>query len=305
MGVVGAIQALKAEADAFEACLEHIVKGGTDKFNPYLSGSSGSAHYTAQSDAQVTSNDDLYKTLLFKCNERTGTMKHTLDPVLCLGVHVALIEKLTVSHRIEEDGLPSLTLDARGGQVVGNVSKSGGFAEAYQLVNLPRNQFRKLEQDRCIFAMTNTNLKNVLGSQYDKVVTSCKDKLSDECKRVVTLQEGHVLFHWNAHSFFSYHQDPKGDAAAVVNLSPGKTNFHVAGKDDNASMDHPGEVHFVPTKAFHRSGTATRRCVKLVLFFAIEKVVDVDEVGEASSSDFVKTEAVPTEKTEGEEEHKE
>ena len=127
MGVVGAIQALKAEADAFEACLEHIVKGGTDKFNPYLSGSSGSAHYTEQSDAQVTSNDDLYKTVPFKCNERTGTMKHTLDPVMCLGVHVALIEKLTVSHHIEDDGLPSLTLDARGGQVAGNLSKSGGF----------------------------------------------------------------------------------------------------------------------------------------------------------------------------------
>ena len=154
--------------------------------------------------------------------------------------------------------------------------------------------------------MTNTNLKNVLGSQYDKVVTSCKDKLSDECKRVVTLQEGHVLFHWNAHSFFSYHQDPKGDAAAVVNLSPGKTNFHVAGKDDNASMDHPGEVHFVPTKAFHRSGTATRRCVKLVLFFAIEKNIDVSGEEEAPSSGIDKSEEVKQEvkpeKNEGEEE---
>ena len=41
-------------------------------------------------------------------------------------------------------------------------------------------------------------------------------------------------------------------------LSPGRTNFHIAGKEDHASMDHPREVHFLPTKAFHRSGT---RCI--------------------------------------------
>ena len=62
-------------------------------------------------------------------------------------------------------------------------------------------------------------------------------------------------------------------------------------------MDHPREVHFLPTKAFHRSGTATRRCVKLVLFFTIENAVDCDNVCEECSSNLGEPEVVKTEKT--------
>ena len=63
-------------------------------------------------------------------------------------------------------------------------------------------------------------------------------------------------------------------------------------------------VPLVPSVLFR--GTATRRCVKLVLFFAIEKNIDVSGEEEAPSSGIDKSEEVKQEakpeKNEGEEE---
>ena len=107
----------------------------------------------------------------------------------------------------------------------------------------------------------------------------------------LSLHQVHVLFHWNDHSFFKYHQDDKGDVAVVVNLSPScETNFHIAGGGE-AWMKTPGAAHMFPTSVFHRSGTAPRRCIKFVFFWSIvgnSQVVDVDGAGAGPSG--VKTE---------------
>ena len=73
--------------------------------------------------------------------------------------------------------------------------------------------------------------------------------------------------------------------AVVVNLSLGKTNLHVAGCT-KAEMDGPGSALLLPTKAYHRSGEASRRCIKLVFFFDIRPPIDltVASNGEASTS---------------------
>jgi hypothetical protein len=49
-------------------------------------------------------------------------------------------------------------------------------------------------------------------------------------------------------------------------------------------MKGPGSAHILPTQAYHRSGKATRRAIKLVFFFDIKPAVDVDEEPEPQSS---------------------
>ena len=61
-------------------------------------------------------------------------------------------------------------------------------------------------------------------------------------------------------------------------------------------MATPGAAHMFPTSVFHRSGTAPRRCIKLVFFWSIIRQahsVD-DEGGEAGSWGVKKEEAEDT-----------
>ena len=97
----------------------------------------------------------------------------------------------------------------------------------------------------------------------------------------VTLRVVHVLYHWNAHSFFTYHQDDDGHVTAIVNLSHGTASMHIAGKD-TAEYDGIGATHIFPAKVFHRSGPAPRRCVKIAFFF--DKAVPYD-VGDDDDDD--------------------
>ena len=94
----------------------------------------------------------------------------------------------------------------------------------------------------------------------------------------------HALFHWNDHSFFTYHKDEKGDVAVVVNLSPCETDFHDAGAGNPAAMTKPGMAQLVPTQVYHRSGTAPRRCIKLVFFIDLITPQNLDE-SKANTSD--------------------
>ena len=185
---------------------------------------------------------------------------------------------------MKDDGAAGVYLDSAGGPSA-KCKKSGGFQEPYEIVNVSAMQFSKAEQDRCIFGMTATEASKVLGQRGTTLMTFCRDKVRDNYKnQTITLKQCHVLFHWNDHSFFKYHQDNKGDVAVIVNLSPGVTSFHVAGCA-TATMDGPGSGHIISTKAYHRSGEATRRCIKLVYFFDVTDPVSVgDDDGPAGPS---------------------
>ena len=105
-----------------------------------------------------------------------------------------------------------------------------------------------------------------------------KESVLAKWKQEPTLVEAHILFHWNDHSFFTYHQDEKGDVAAVVNLSMATcTDFHIAGQG-LAKMESAGSGHLFPTKVFHRSGTAPRRCIKIVFFYSLKPIWNLDEM---------------------------
>ena len=55
-----------------------------------------------------------------------------------------------------------------------------------------------------------------------------------------------------------------------------------AGHPSPAEYDGIGSAHLFPSKAFHRSGTAPRRCIKIALFYTLTKheTVDVTEDGD-------------------------
>ena len=182
------------------------------------------------------------------------------------------------------DGNPGLYLDGPGAE---DRKKSGGFQTPYELVNVTAMRFQKDEQARCIFGFTPAEFKKTLGASGTKLLDAVKEKVKDHWKvESLSLHQVHVLFHWNDHSFFKYHQDNGGDVAVVVNLSPAcKTDFHIAGGGE-AWMKTPGAAHMFPTSVFHRSGTAPRRCIKFVFFWSIvgnSQVVDVEGAGAGPS----------------------
>ena len=145
----------------------------------------------------------------------------------------------------------------------------------------------KTEQDRCIFGSTPAEYKKFLGGRGTGLADLVKRHVSELVKKEAVLSQVHVLFHWNDHSFFTYHQDEKGQVAVKVNLSPcTTTDFHVAGFADSAVMNGCGQAHVFPTKVFHRSGSAPRRCIKLVFFVDTNGpvVVNDDDGGTSSSA---------------------
>ena len=101
------------------------------------------------------------------------------------------------------------------------------------------------------------------------------DKVKEIYGENVTMRVIHVLFHWNAHSFFTYHTDTDGDVSAIVNLAHCKSTMHVAGCHE-AEYQGIGAANIFPSNVYHRSGDAPRRCVKIAIFFDRNEKIDVD-----------------------------
>ena len=63
-----------------------------------------------------------------------------------------------------------------------------------------------------------TKRKALARGSWSKSLARCQGpRLFNKCN--LTFKEIHVLFHWNAHSFFTYHNKDDGDISAIVNLS--------------------------------------------------------------------------------------
>ena len=101
----------------------------------------------------------------------------------------------------------------------------------------------------------------------------------------VTSKGVHVLFNWNAHSLFTYHKDPNSIVTVIVQLTPGITDFHVAGKAQMGVYETAGSAHILCSQVWHRSGTAQRRTIKAAYFFDVD-VIDLEkEDGKESKLD--------------------
>ena len=124
--------------------------------------------------------------------------------------------------------MPELYIDTAGGKDV--KKKSGGFQMLYESVNVPAALVKKTEQDRCIFAMKPGTFNNIAGNHAKNMIGYATAQVKELYKeRNITLKVVHVLFHWNAHSFFTYHKDEDGSVTVIVNLAPCEAGMHVAG----------------------------------------------------------------------------
>jgi hypothetical protein len=227
----------------------------------------------------------------------TGTVAMALSKEPSLHLYCALVDKLKTGVD-GADGLPTFFIDSAGGQTI--ASKKGGFQQLYQAINVPMEQQVKAEQDRCIFAMKNNAFTQLFGTSAKTIVSEASEQVKEMYNKgnekvSVSLAVVHILFNWNAHSFFTYHQDTDGQVTVIINLSLGESSMHVAGYKE-ATYTGVGSAHMFPSNAFHRSGSAPRRCVKVALFFNVQEPHDLEADDDPSSSTtqpVVKSEVKP------------
>ena len=123
MGVMGALQHLKLEARQLQSAgIRALLAGGPEAMGPhlanYLNGTAARSYEDETGEDMIGSNEQLlagYTSKNITFDEHTLTIKVTYHAELCFGLHIDLIEKLKTGP-LAEDGLPTLFLDAQGGQ---------------------------------------------------------------------------------------------------------------------------------------------------------------------------------------------
>ena len=297
MGALGAFAALKSEADnIWRAGVAHVlqkVEHLTPLLHNYLSGSAARDHSDEIGREFEGKNMRVYHNLrhadttVAYDDSPTGTCAVEMDKEVSLNVYIQLVQALKTGTD-DSDGVPKFHLDSVGG--TSDAKKMGGFQKLYNSVNVPAVLMKKPEQDRCIFGMSHSHFFKVTGSNGKRLFELVSAQVADMYKvQSVTCKAIHVLFHWNTHSFFTYHCDEDGDVSAIVNLSHGKSSMHVSGCEV-AVYDGIGSTHIFPTNVYHRSGAAPRRCVKVAFFFSVpsgKKVPFVNNEAGSSSSNAV------------------
>ena len=289
LGAMGAFAALKAEADNMcRAGVAHVlakVENLTPLLHNYLSGSVARVHSDEVGREHEAHNSKVYENVQATTNayvgSRTGTCAVQMDKSVSLHTYISLVSALKTGTD-DTDGVPKFHLDSVGG--ANDVKKPGGFQKLYDSVNVPALLMKKPHQDRCIFGMSQPHFLKVAGSPGKRLYDLVSKQVSDMYpEKSISCKAVHVLFHWNAHSFFTYHLDDDGDVSAIVNLSHGEASMHVAGCA-KAVYDGIGSAHIFPHGVFHRSGDAPRRCVKVAFFFSLASVKKESESGGPTST---------------------
>ena len=205
-------------------------------------------------------------------SDQTGAHHANLGAENCLNLYCNMLNSLKIGTP-KSDGNPVVYLDkSSGGQPDkdAKASKAGGFLTAYRSV--ATEQYSKAMQDRCLFGF---NKATKFASECTSFAGSLNGKVGALMTKLfpdfVATSEGvHLLFNWNSHSLFTYHQDEKSMVTVIVNLAPARSTFHIAGKKE-AEYKEPGDAVVLPSAVWHRSGEAQRRTVKVAYFFKLMK----------------------------------
>ena len=298
IGTLGSFAWLKAEADNFRRAGAQFLTEDPTRFTPlfhnYLSGV-GARPHDDQDGSQYKGNNDLLYASLGKPSGWlvTGTAFVWLHKEMILNVYMNILDHLKLGS-CADDGVQKIYLDTPGGTPA--AKKPTVFHELVEHVNMPVAEFSKLEHDRCIFYMSMAKFHSVAGNVSKTMSTRVLNKISNLYEENVSCKAVHMLFHWNAHSFLKYHQITDGDVVAFVNLSPSTATMHIAGQSE-ARFEGMGSMHIFPAKAFHRSGTAQRRCVMVAFVVTLEGTLYADDMGD-EDNEKVKPEVKPKVKPE-------
>jgi hypothetical protein len=197
---------------------------------------------------------------------QTGTAHCSMDEEMTMNVYCNIVQALKLG-AAADDGVQKLYLDTAAGAHA--AKKRNLFHELKERINVPVSEMSKLEQERCIYDMPMSTFHKIAGNTSKRMSDKAMSQIASMYEDNVTCKAVHILFHWNAHSFFKYHQVPDGDVVAIVNLSHSNATMHVAGRTE-AIFDGIGWTHIFLVQVFHRSGAAQRRCVKVAFVFKLE-----------------------------------
>ena len=165
----------------------------------------------------------------------------------------------------------------------------GGFVNSYSAVNaVPHPQFQD-EQSHVIFAAGtvpskvmqthNPNFKDLIGAVNLKLseqgFSFDWDSCTDPGLEPIALAETHFLFGFSKLTHFLYHKDrifkngklQMSYLSVIVNITPSKSSFEVAGADKPFEFDGMGSAAVFPSMFWHRSSTAQTGTVKVALFY--------------------------------------
>ena len=163
----------------------------------------------------------------------------------------------------------------------------------YDAVNLPAGlSFSRAEQNATVFGMRPRDIKPFtkaakLEFAYE-LIAGAIDTIMGKKGSAFAVPHLHVMFCFNAHTSYSYHQDAPDlvgevDYTMMLMLSPGKSSMRVAGAGADFEYTYPGAACFFDAcKLYHRSGTALLRTVKLAFFIRLTDAIDPEEEGEGS-----------------------
>ena len=315
MGAMGAFALLKAEAQSMQrtgiASLVNAPDTLAPLLHPYLSGSAAKAHVDSSGDEHRLANSKVFNEEQHSGKYKTtntGTLPIQVDKEGAMNVYCNIFAQLK-QRGMEEDHAPQFYLDTAAGAV--KSMKSGGFQNLYPAINVASDVASKMEQDRCIFAMKTSDFIKVGGPAARRLLDEAARNVKGIYEQNVTPKVCHLLFHWNAHSFFTYHKDEEGDISVIINLSPSNAFMHVAGCEP-AEYHGIGSGHIFPCSVQHRSGDAPRRCVKVAIFFGLDGPEDCtssdkgegDGAGSSSAPNPEETKETVKSETKDEEEPK-
>jgi len=195
---------------------------------------------------------------------QTRTIEFTLDPERCLELSIALNRALELTVRTDVVNLVGED-KAKNRRVF-----PGGWnnKEGYKTVSA--STFSKAEQDNCVIPISKTQIPvffEAFPLAAEVAVEATKLVMTSLQDHPVDLEQIHLLWGWNTHSHFGYHQDhiPMCMTLTVL-LSLGESSMHVAGAPEEAKYGL-GTGQLFAGDMFHRSGYTQRRTVKMSLFF--------------------------------------
>jgi len=286
LSIESTIAQLKNESASIKSNgIAQYIEDGDAKVSPelkalllsYLSQKTETVYPDIKGDEYATANsatfDEFKKAHSEFTSDQTGAHHANLGAENCLNLYCNLLNNLKIGTNTS-DGNPFVYLEKSSGSAPEKDAKSkmpGGFSTEYRSV--ATKVYNKAMQDRCLFGFSKaTKFANECTSPAATLNAKVLNLMVKLFPDFVPQSEGvHVLFNWNPHSMFTYHTDKNSDVTVIVNLSPAKSSFHIAGMEEEAKYNEPGDAVVLPSAVWHRSGTAERRTVKVAYFFNLMK----------------------------------
>ena len=223
-----------------------------------------------------------------KCDEETGTTPWAVQSEDALNIFCDVAPRL----RCEKD--PGLRFD--NGSVMLRKDPTtdylGGYANDYKQTEntAPRPILRQVVwmwKSAGYQAAVGKLLHPSRSSFVQDTVANLKHQFFPEAgDNAIKLAAVQLLIPWHPDAIFKYHQDPIGDWAVIINLSPGYSALHVAGCNRLAEFHKPGDTHIISTSLVHRSFGGQLRTMKMVIFLKDEtKKPNVIDGAEKRSSE--------------------